>query len=199
MGGLSPALLVVWSDVTSRTCPWDRNLTCRTRAVGIHRLLVSPLVSVPPSMPMLSHCPPRMADPSALPHRDTRASELLCGAWPLQEWGGYSSWVEQGHGMTPCLFQMSKLAVVINSSENRLFEKQMRAMETGSCICCHTLSALVGHAVFRIWRSGYPRPRPGWTGLGAAWSSERCPCPWLGGWNEMVYKVPAKPKQSVTL
>ena len=24
--------------------------------------------------------------------------------------------------------------------------------------------------------------RAGWTGLGATWSSGRCPCPWQGGW-----------------
>jgi len=31
--------------------------------------------------------------------------------------------------------------------------------------------------------------RPGWMGLWATWSSGRCPCPWQGGWNYMIYKV----------
>ncbi|XP_030143165.4 protein SON isoform X2 [Taeniopygia guttata] len=37
-------------------------------------------------------------------------------------------------------------------------------------------------------------PRPGWTmGLGAAWGSGRCPCPWPG-WSGMRFKVPPNPK-----
>ncbi|XP_077637842.1 protein SON isoform X2 [Lonchura striata] len=37
-------------------------------------------------------------------------------------------------------------------------------------------------------------PRPGWPlGLGAAWGSGRCPCPWPG-WSGMRFKVPPNPK-----
>ena len=31
----------------------------------------------------------------------------------------------------------------------------------------------------------------------AAWSSGRCPCPWQGGWNEMIFKVPSSPSHPV--
>ena len=41
-------------------------------------------------------------------------------------------------------------------------------------------------------------PRPGWTGLGAAWDSRRCPCPWQG-WHWMILKVPSNPNNSTNL
>jgi len=28
---------------------------------------------------------------------------------------------------------------------------------------------------------------------GATWSGGRCPCPWQGGWNTMIFKVPYNP------
>ena len=36
-------------------------------------------------------------------------------------------------------------------------------------------------------------------GLWATWSSGRCPCPWQGGWSEMIFKVPSNPAHSVIL
>ena len=38
--------------------------------------------------------------------------------------------------------------------------------------------------------------RPGWTGLWATWSGGRCPCPWQGGWIQMIFKVPSNPTHS---
>ena len=36
-------------------------------------------------------------------------------------------------------------------------------------------------------------PRPGWMELWATWSGGRCPCPWQGGWIQMIFKVPSNP------
>ena len=36
-------------------------------------------------------------------------------------------------------------------------------------------------------------------GLWANWSSGRCPCPWQGGWNEMIFKAPSNPNGSMIL
>ena len=41
-------------------------------------------------------------------------------------------------------------------------------------------------------------PRPGWSGLGAAWDKGRCPCPWQG-WDWMGFKVPSNPNHSMIL
>jgi len=41
--------------------------------------------------------------------------------------------------------------------------------------------------------------RPGWMGLGATWSSGRCPCLWQGGWSRMIFKVPSNPNHSMIL
>ena len=41
--------------------------------------------------------------------------------------------------------------------------------------------------------------RPGWMRLWATWSGGSCPCPWQGGWNEIIFKVPSKPNNSVFL
>ena len=41
--------------------------------------------------------------------------------------------------------------------------------------------------------------RPGWMGLWATWSSGRCPCPWQGAWNEMIFKVSSNPNHSMIL
>ena len=41
--------------------------------------------------------------------------------------------------------------------------------------------------------------RSGWTGLWATWSTGNCPCPWQGGWNLMIYKVPSNPNHSMIL
>ena len=65
------------------------------------------------------------------------------------------------------------------------------------------LSGLVGRAV-RLGRNDNDAPslacpRPGWTGLWAAWSGGRCPCPRQGGWNRMIYKVPPNPNRSKIL
>ena len=35
--------------------------------------------------------------------------------------------------------------------------------------------------------------------LWATWSSERCPCSWQGGWNQMIFKVPSNPYYSMIL
>lgn len=53
---------------------------------------------------------------------------------------------------------MSKLAAVINYSENRLVEKQLREMEMGNSICCHNLTAFIGNAAFIVYRCDYLRP-----------------------------------------
>jgi len=38
-----------------------------------------------------------------------------------------------------------------------------------------------GHPV-KLWMPHrWKRSRPGWMALWAAWSSDRCPCPWQGG------------------
>ena len=41
--------------------------------------------------------------------------------------------------------------------------------------------------------------RPGWMGLWTTWSSGRCPCPWQGGWNMLIFKVPFNPNHSMLL
>ena len=41
--------------------------------------------------------------------------------------------------------------------------------------------------------------RPGWMRLWATWSSGRCPCPWQGRWNWMIFKVPSNPNHSMIL
>ncbi|XP_054127132.1 coiled-coil domain-containing protein 78 [Melozone crissalis] len=45
-------------------------------------------------------------------------------------------------------------------------------------------------------------PRPGWAGLGAAWDSGRCPCPWHGEEQEQLqdpFKIPSNPAHSMIL
>lgn len=41
--------------------------------------------------------------------------------------------------------------------------------------------------------------RPCWMGIWAAWSRGWCPCPLWGGWNWMIFKVPANPNHSMIL
>jgi len=41
--------------------------------------------------------------------------------------------------------------------------------------------------------------RPDWMGLGAPWAGGRGPCPWQGGWNKMVCKVPSSPNRTMVL
>ena len=36
-------------------------------------------------------------------------------------------------------------------------------------------------------------------GLWVTWSSGRCPCPWQGGWNEMIFKAPSNSNHSMIL
>ena len=48
----------------------------------------------------------------------------------------------------------------------------------------------------KLWLlSPWPCWRPGWMSLWATWSSGRCPCPWQGGWKDMIFMVgPFQPK-----
>jgi len=41
--------------------------------------------------------------------------------------------------------------------------------------------------------------RPGWSGLWAAWSGGRCPCPWQGAWDYMTFKTPSNAHHSMIL
>ena len=34
-------------------------------------------------------------------------------------------------------------------------------------------------------------------GLWATWSGGRCPCPWQGGWNQMIFKIPSNRNHSM--
>jgi len=52
--------------------------------------------------------------------------------------------------------------------------------------------------VVRHWNK-WQCSRPGWTGLWATWAGGRCPCPWQGGWNEMIFKVPFNPNHSISV
>jgi len=47
----------------------------------------------------------------------------------------------------------------------------------------------------KVWVSPpWQCSRPGWMGLWATWSTGRCPCPWQGGWNKMIFKNSFQPK-----
>lgn len=41
--------------------------------------------------------------------------------------------------------------------------------------------------------------RPCWMVLWPTWSSGRCPWPWQGSWNEMIFTVPSIPKYSIMI
>ena len=52
----------------------------------------------------------------------------------------------------------------------------------------------------KLWMSHpWKCSRPGWMGPWAAWSSGRCPCPWQGNWNKMLFKVSSSPNHSKIL
>lgn len=176
VGALSPPLFVVWCDFTGRTCPWDCHV--RWESHPQHKsfwdppLLIFLWVSVTAPTPTLSHrspdCfTPRTTDPPLSPHGDARASGLLCGGALLlhKQSGGkqgqstagcnrgqneYCRYWSGAGELTSYLFDMSKLAAVINYSENRLVEKQLREMEMGNSICCHNLTAFIGNAAFIV-------------------------------------------------
>jgi len=38
-----------------------------------------------------------------------------------------------------------------------------------------------------VGASSWQCSRPTWMVLWATWSSGRCPCPWQGGWNQVIY------------